>query len=110
MKDKIFGKSQKHFLTDKNDEHGAVAYHVEVERYSEKQKYYLNSTLRLQDCSRPIFIDFGMDHCDDPDEFVGRLAKVDLLIKTLTDMRDDLVKGHEITKEANINIKDDENE
>lgn len=108
--DKIFEKSQKHFLTNKADEHGAVSYHVEVLRYSENAKYYLESTLRLQDCSRPIFLEFGMETCNNYIEFASRMEKIDILINTLKDMREDLQGAYMLASTANRCIEENKDE
>ena len=112
----LFTSVRKKFLCDNPDEDGAICTSVEVTQPSSKLAHYMvGSTLRMQDCSRPIYISFDVypdfysesdeDHIKDEEEYdeklKARLKKLDVLIDTLQKFKHDIVVAHTVRDELN---------
>lgn len=91
----LASSASKTFLTDRPDEHSAVGWSAVSEVFisdeGENSTPSVDSTLRLQDCTRSISIEFDAYGNDVTQEtFDSRLEKLDTLISELNLFRESL--------------------
>jgi hypothetical protein len=74
----------KSFLNDSHVEFGNISWHILAGKHAGRY-YLIKSNLRIADCENVITLDFGVEK---PHEIPYRLAKLDTLINSLTEMRE----------------------
>jgi len=93
----LYKIAHKQFLSDEPDEYSAICTNVQVVGHTEYPPW-LNAEVRVQDCSRPIFIDFDISVYEILLD--ARLQKLDNMISSLTKFREELCEGYDIYVEA----------
>jgi hypothetical protein len=74
----------KSFLNGSHLEFGNISWHILAGRHVGRY-YLIESSLRIADCGNVITLDFDVEK---PHEIPYRLAKLDTLINSLTEMRE----------------------
>lgn len=82
----------KQFLNDSHEEFGYVSWKVSSDGTG-YQYYPVNGSLTIADCSDQIVLDFD---CKDVKSVDKRIAKLDVLVGSLQDLRKALVKARTI--------------
>lgn len=112
----IYQQDSKKFLSDKHDEHSAVCWNANATYFVNDKiecsgEASVESTLRLQDCTRSINIEFDAFRPEDIENNLDtRLKKIDNLIYELNDFREALRGAYLAAQAHNENLKGDKNE
>lgn len=81
----------KSFLNDSHREFGNISWNILTGRHADRY-YLIESRLRIADCGNVIILDFDVEK---PHEIPSRLAKIDTMINSLTEMREHYQKAIE---------------
>ena len=98
--DKLFHVCKKEFLSDLPEEASAVSWHVTVKRNTREdpvakdKEPSFDCDLRIQDCNRPIYLDFSL-WCVDSD-YYNRVKKINTLITALLEFKEAYITAYEM--------------
>ena len=85
--------NRKKFLTDNPEETGSVC--TKVQNSTGSYTYDIEASIKIYDCNRSVTLDFD---CYNKSELPERIAKIEVLLSELLNMREALVSLNTPTK------------
>lgn len=99
---KTYEAVDKRFLTMNPHETGSIAWYVQAHQASRNGEVSISADISMTDCSRKIGLEFYVDR---PWLYKERLGKIDNLMDSLSEFKEELIKARRANVEAIIKYR-----